>query len=68
MRHLCTWQLLVEGEPIRVLTSRTVDNYSATIFGTLGSARVGENPPISIRRDRFIAGGVHEDLTIENHS
>ncbi len=68
MRHLCAWQLLVEGEPIRVLTSRTVDYYSAAIFGTLGSARVGENPPISIRRDRFIAGGVHEDLTIENHS
>ncbi len=68
MRHLCRWQLLVEGEPIRVLTSRTVDYYSAAIFGTLGSARVGQNPPISIRRDRFIAGGVHEDLTIENHS
>jgi glycogen debranching enzyme len=68
MRHLSTWQLLVEGAPIRVLTSRTVDYYSATIFGTLGSARVGENPPVSIRRDRFIAGGVYEDLTFENHS
>jgi glycogen debranching enzyme len=30
--------------------------------------KVGENPVISIRRDRFIAEGVHEDLTVENHS
>src|SRR5207253_4308374 len=35
---------------------------------TLASVSVGENPPISIRRDRFIAGGVHEDLTVQNHS
>ncbi|HET9848230.1 MAG TPA: glycogen debranching N-terminal domain-containing protein [Candidatus Dormibacteraeota bacterium] len=68
MRHLSTWRLLVNGHPIHVLTSRTVDYYSAAIFATLASVSVGENPPISIRRDRFTAGGVHEDLTVENHS
>src|SRR5919202_4987082 len=68
MRHLSRWRLLVNGQPIHVLTSRTVDYYSAAIFATLASVSVGENPPISIRRDRFIARGVHEDLTIQNHS
>jgi glycogen debranching enzyme len=68
MRHLSIWRLLVNGQPIHVLTSRTVDYYSAAIFATLASVSVGENPPISIRRDRFIARGVHEDLTIQNHS
>ena len=68
MRHLSDWRLLVDGQPVHVLTSRTVDYYSASVFGTLASVSVGENPPISIRRDRFIAGGVHEDLTVQNHS
>jgi len=68
MRHLSTWRVLVNGQPMHVLTSRTVDYYSAAVFGTLASVSVGENPPISIRRDRFVAGGVHEDLTVHNHS
>ena len=68
MRHLSTWRLLINGRPLYVLTSRTVDYYSAAIFGTLATASVGENPPISVRRDRFVAVGLHEDLTIQNHS
>ena len=68
MRHLSKWRLLVNGRPTHVLTSRTVDYYSAAIFATLASVSVGENPPVSIRRDRFIARGVHEDLTVHNHS
>ena len=54
MRHLSDWRLLVDGQPVHVLTSRTVDYYSASVFGTLASVSVGENPPISIRRDRLI--------------
>ena len=68
MRQLSTWRLLVNGEPVHVLTSRTVDYYSASVFATFASVSVGENPPISIRRDRFVARGVHEDLTVQNHS
>jgi len=68
MRQLSTWRLLLDGRPVHVLTSRTVDYYSASIFATLASVSVGENPPISIRRDRFVARGVHEDLTVHNHS
>jgi glycogen debranching enzyme len=68
MRHLSKWRLLVNGQPTHVLTSRTVDYYSAAIFATLASVSVGENPPVSVRRDRFIARGVHEDLLVQNHS
>jgi glycogen debranching enzyme len=68
MRHLSAWRLLVNGRPTHVLTSRTVDYYSAAIFATLASVSVGENPPVSIRRDRFIARGVHEDVMVQNHS
>lgn len=68
MRQLSTWRLLLNGHPVHVLTSRTVDYYSASIFATLASVSVGENPPISIRRDRFVARGVHEDVTVQNHS
>src|SRR5947209_8027999 len=68
MRQLSIWRLLVDGRPVHVLTSRTVDYYSASIFATLASVGVGENPPISIRRDRFVARGVHEDVIVQNHS
>src|SRR3989454_2186510 len=68
MRHLSDWRLLVDGRPVHVLTSRTVDYYSASVFGTLASVSVGDTPAISVRRDRFVAGGVHEDVTVQNHS
>ncbi len=68
VRHLGRWSLVIDGAPMRVLTSRVVDYYSARIFGTRPIARVGANPPISIQRDRIVAGGVHEDLWVRNHS
>ncbi len=68
VRHLGRWSLRVDGAPMRVLTSRVVDYYSARIFGTRPIERVGANPPISIQRDRIVAGGVHEDVTVRNHS
>jgi glycogen debranching enzyme len=68
VRHLSTWRLLLDGAPMRVLTSRNIRYYSAVVFGTLGTARVGENPAVSIQRERIVADGVHEDLVIENNS
>jgi glycogen debranching enzyme len=68
MRHLSVWRLLADGEPVRLLTSRSVDYYSATVFATLARARVGKNPTVTIRRDRFVSDGVHEDLIVTNNS
>jgi hypothetical protein len=41
-----------------MLSSRAVDYYSAITYATLWRAKVGKNPTISIRRDRFISDGV----------
>ncbi|MEX2203368.1 MAG: glycogen debranching N-terminal domain-containing protein, partial [Actinomycetota bacterium] len=68
VRHLSTWRLLLDGTPMRLLTSHSLRYYSASMFGTLGTARVGENPPVSIQRERIVADGVHEDIVLENHS
>ncbi|MBA2475954.1 MAG: amylo-alpha-1,6-glucosidase [Actinobacteria bacterium] len=68
MRHLSVWSLRIDGEPMRVLASSEVDYYSARVVGTLASAGPGTNPPVSITRSRFVAGGVHEDVRVENHS
>jgi len=68
VRHLSKWWLVVDGAPIRLLTTSTPDYYSARVVGTLATARLGVNPAISVRRDRIVAGGVHEDIAVENHS
>ena len=63
VRHLSRWLLRVDGEPLEPLTSRRVDYYSARIVGTREN---GDAPPISIRRDRFVTEGMHEDVVIQN--
>jgi len=61
VRHLSRWQLRVDGEPIQVLTSTTVDYFSARIVGS-----AGEPPTLAVRRDRFATDGLHEDIVLEN--
>ena len=67
-RHLSEWRLLVDGDPIRVLTTSNVDYYSAQVLATLAAARVGVNPSVSVQRHRIVADGVHEDVFVENNS
>jgi len=64
VRHLSQWRLLVAGKQLEALTSRRVDYYSARIV----CAPEGGDPPFSIRRDRFVADGVHEDVVVANHT
>src|SRR5918911_1713388 len=63
VRHLSRWLLSVEGEELQAITSRTVDYYSARIV----LAPAAQNPQFSVRRDRFVTEGVHEDVVVENH-
>ena len=63
VRHLARWFLRVDGEAIEPLTSRRVDYYSARIVGVREN---GDAPPISIRRDRFVTEGMHEDVVVQN--
>jgi glycogen debranching enzyme len=64
VRHLSRWCLTLDGKPLAALTSRVVDHFSARIVG----AREGEEQPsISVRRDRFVGDGMHEDIVVTNH-
>jgi glycogen debranching enzyme len=63
VRHLSLWQLLIDGKPIDLLTGRTVDYFSARIVG-----RAPDDKPVTVRRDRFVTDGFHEDLVVENDS
>ena len=63
VRHLSRWELLVDGKPIDVLTSKRVDYYSARIVGGTRNDK-----PIAIRRDHFVTDGFHEDVELKNLS
>ena len=63
VRHLSLWQVLLDGKPVDPLTGTTVDYYSARIVG-----RASDGKPVTVRRDRFVTNGFHEDLIVENHS
>src|SRR5919197_1366735 len=63
VRHLSRWQLLLDEQPLECLASRPVDYYSARMV----CAPPGEQPPLTVRRDRFVTDGVHEDLIVTNH-
>jgi hypothetical protein len=66
VRHLSRWQLLVDGEPLKVLTGRRVDYCSARMVGVPASS--GPVPAVSVRRDRFVSEDAHEDIVLENAS
>jgi glycogen debranching enzyme len=68
VRHLSTWRLLADRAALRLLTSRNTGYYAASVFGTLASAEVGRNPAVTVRRDRLVADGLREDLTVDNNS
>jgi glycogen debranching enzyme len=64
VRHLSQWQLLVDGEPLKPLTSRAVDYFS----GRVVAAPEGKDPPLTVERDRFVTEGTHEDIVVSNNS
>ncbi len=64
VRHLSRWHLRVNGQPVEPLSSRRVDYYSARIVGVPGENRDGA--ALSVRRDRFVTEGAHEDVVVEN--
>ncbi|MHB8680865.1 MAG: amylo-alpha-1,6-glucosidase [Acidimicrobiales bacterium] len=65
-RHLSRLRLLVNGEPLRILTSKAVFYYAGRVFGTIQTGR-NVDPRISIQRDRLVADGIHEDIVITNN-
>lgn len=64
VRHLALWQLRVDGRELAPATSRAVDSFS----GRIVLAPKGDEPRFSVRRDRFVTEGVHEDVVVTNHT
>jgi glycogen debranching enzyme len=64
VRHLSQWRLLIDGEPLKTLTSRAVDYFS----GRVVAAPEGKDPPLTVERNRFVTDGAHEDIVVSNHS
>lgn len=61
MRHLSLWQVRVDGRRLHPITTAAVDYYSGRIHAIPEGDAGGEHFPLSVRRDRFVTGGVHGD-------
>jgi glycogen debranching enzyme len=64
VRHLARWSLLVDDQPVQVLTTRNADYYSARVVGM----PTGHGAAVTVRRERIVADGVHEDIWVQNDS
>src|SRR2546426_3801321 len=67
-RFLSKYELTVGGRKPTILTSGTVDYYSAGFF--LANPRIGDLPEqsLSIQRHRFVGDGLHDDVIIRSHA
>jgi glycogen debranching enzyme len=66
VRHLSRWHVRLDGKALEPLTSRRVDYYSARVVGT--PPHESDAAPVSVRRDRFVTEGAHEDVVLQNLS
>ena len=67
-RFLSTWVLTLNGEPLSLLKSRVVDYYSAAFFLTNPDLRDIRANTLTVRRFRFVGGGLHEQIAVYNAS
>ena len=65
VRHVSRWRVRVNGSELEPLTSRRVDYFSARVVCKTDSED-GDSPQVSVRRDRFVTEGGHEDIVLEN--
>ena len=65
VRHVSVWKLTVDGKQIEPISSKRVDHFSARVVGK-PKGSPSDAPPVSIKRDRFVSEGTHEDVVVEN--
>jgi len=65
-RFLSFWQLTLNGRPLSLLKSRVVDYYSAAFFLTNPDMPGIRANSLSVRRFRFVGGGLHEQISVYN--
>jgi glycogen debranching enzyme len=62
VRHLSRWRLTVDGSIPDLVSAKRVDYYTGRIVLTR------EDVGVAVRRDRFAADGLHEDIVLENRT
>ncbi|MGH2528893.1 MAG: amylo-alpha-1,6-glucosidase, partial [Actinomycetota bacterium] len=65
-RFLSRWELTLNGRPLSLLKSRVVDYYSAAFFLTNPDLPEIRGNSLSVRRFRFVGGGLHEQIGVFN--
>jgi glycogen debranching enzyme len=65
-RHLSEWRLFLDGRRTEAVTSRAIDYYSARTLAIPEASARGEHLTLTVRRDRFVSNGFHEDIVVEN--
>jgi glycogen debranching enzyme len=65
-RFLSKWELTLDGRPLSVLKSQVVDYYSAAFFLTNPDLPGIRANTLTVRRLRFVGGGLHEQIVVAN--
>ncbi len=65
-RFLSRWELTVDGRPLTPLRSGVVDHYSAAFFLTNPELPDLRASTLTVRRLRFVGGGLHEQIAVYN--
>jgi glycogen debranching enzyme len=66
-RFLSKWQLRIDAERLNPLAVDDVEYFEVRFFLVVGPAAPGDDPPLSVVRERSIGCGFRERLTIVNH-
>ena len=67
-RFLSSFILTIDGRELIPLGSYTFDSSLASFYASSSGTRRMPASTISVVRDRYIAHGLHEDITLINHS
>ncbi len=65
-RFVSTWTLTINDRPLSLLRSSVVDYYSAAFFLSNPDLDGIRANSLSVRRFRFVGGGVHEQIGVYN--
>ncbi|MGH2635547.1 MAG: amylo-alpha-1,6-glucosidase [Actinomycetota bacterium] len=67
-RFVSRWELTLNDRPLSLLKSSVVDYYSAAFFLTNSDLPDLRANSLTIRRFRFVGGGLHEQIAVYNPS
>ncbi|EID56535.1 amylo-alpha-1,6-glucosidase [Saccharomonospora xinjiangensis] len=66
-RILSGWQLRIDGRPVEPITVQTPEPFHARFVGRAHSGEGEGESSLLVRRERYIGGGMREDLILRNY-